>query len=166
MGRARGVDGGGMIYHALNRATFRSQLFRETAHYADFLGIVEENLGQMGVEGGSANRPGKHDAQSRAPEKRFLAPFSRIPPGIRSLGKGLPSSRESSQHGGPLGGRDQPLDGRFQQSRAFRESEEVALVNHSIDLRWTGTFTHIYELHALLEKAAILPAPDRLFSAP
>jgi hypothetical protein len=31
-----------MIYHALNRANFRSRLFRETAHYEDFLGIVEE----------------------------------------------------------------------------------------------------------------------------
>jgi putative transposase len=33
-----------MIYHALNRANFRSRLFRETAHDADFLGMVEENL--------------------------------------------------------------------------------------------------------------------------
>jgi putative transposase len=33
-----------MIYHALNRANFRSRLFRETAHYEDFLGIVEESL--------------------------------------------------------------------------------------------------------------------------
>ena len=33
-----------MIYHALNRANFRSRLFRETAHYEDFLGIVEEGL--------------------------------------------------------------------------------------------------------------------------
>ena len=44
MGRARRVDVGGMIYHALNRANFRSRLFRETAHYEDFLGIVEESL--------------------------------------------------------------------------------------------------------------------------
>jgi hypothetical protein len=42
MGRARRVDVGGMIYHTLNRAIFRSRLFRETAHYADFLGIVEQ----------------------------------------------------------------------------------------------------------------------------
>jgi len=28
MGRARRVDVGGMIYHALNRANFRSRLFR------------------------------------------------------------------------------------------------------------------------------------------
>ena len=33
-----------MIYHMLNRANFRSRLFRETAHYEDFLGIVEESL--------------------------------------------------------------------------------------------------------------------------
>jgi len=33
-----------MIYHALNRANFRSRLFRETAHYEDFLDIVEESL--------------------------------------------------------------------------------------------------------------------------
>jgi len=44
MGRARRVDVGGRIYHALNRANFRSRLFRETAHYEDFLGIVEESL--------------------------------------------------------------------------------------------------------------------------
>jgi hypothetical protein len=44
MGRARRVDVGGMVYHALNRANFRSRLFPETAHYADFLGIVVENL--------------------------------------------------------------------------------------------------------------------------
>jgi hypothetical protein len=31
-----------MIYHALNRANFRSRRFRETAHNEDFLGIVEE----------------------------------------------------------------------------------------------------------------------------
>jgi putative transposase len=33
-----------MIYHALNRANFRSRLFREPAHYEDFLDIVEEGL--------------------------------------------------------------------------------------------------------------------------
>ena len=44
MGRARRVDIGGMVYHAWNRANFRSRLFRETAHYEDFLGIVEEGL--------------------------------------------------------------------------------------------------------------------------
>ena len=44
MGRARRVDVGGMIYHALNRANFRSRRFRETAHDEDFLGIVEASL--------------------------------------------------------------------------------------------------------------------------
>jgi putative transposase len=33
-----------MIYHVLNRANFHSRLFRETAQYEDFLGIVEEGL--------------------------------------------------------------------------------------------------------------------------
>ena len=33
----------GMIYHAVNRANFRSRLYREPAHYEDFLGIVEES---------------------------------------------------------------------------------------------------------------------------
>ena len=42
MSRARRVDVGGMIYHALNRASFRSRLFKTDAHYQDFLGIVEE----------------------------------------------------------------------------------------------------------------------------
>jgi RHS repeat-associated protein len=34
----------------------------------------------MGVGGGGAIRPGKHDAESRAPEKRFLTPFSPLAP--------------------------------------------------------------------------------------
>jgi hypothetical protein len=38
------VDVGGMIYHALNHANFRSRLFRETAHYASFLAVAEESL--------------------------------------------------------------------------------------------------------------------------
>jgi putative transposase len=33
-----------MIYHASNRADFRSRLFKKAAHYRDFLGIVEESL--------------------------------------------------------------------------------------------------------------------------
>jgi REP-associated tyrosine transposase len=33
-----------MIYHVWNRANFRSRLFREAAHYADFLAIVEAGL--------------------------------------------------------------------------------------------------------------------------
>jgi putative transposase len=44
MGRVKRVDVGGMIYHALNRANFRSRLFKRAAHYEDFLGIVEESL--------------------------------------------------------------------------------------------------------------------------
>ena len=44
MGRGRRVDVGGMVYHVLNRANFRSRLFRRPAHYEDFLGIVEETL--------------------------------------------------------------------------------------------------------------------------
>jgi len=38
------VDVGGEIYHALNRANFRSPLFRTDAHYQDFLGIMEQAL--------------------------------------------------------------------------------------------------------------------------
>ncbi len=33
-----------MIYHILNRANFRSHLFKRPAHYQDFLTIVEESL--------------------------------------------------------------------------------------------------------------------------
>ena len=33
-----------MIYHVLNRANFRSLLFRKPAHYDDFLAIVKESL--------------------------------------------------------------------------------------------------------------------------
>jgi putative transposase len=44
MGRARRVDVGGMVYHVLNRANFRSRLFRSAAHYQEFLSIMEESL--------------------------------------------------------------------------------------------------------------------------
>jgi len=44
MGRVRRVDIGGMVYHVLNRASFRSRLFRKAAHYQAFLGIVEDRL--------------------------------------------------------------------------------------------------------------------------
>ena len=44
MGRARRVDVGGMIYHGLNGANFRSRLFKKAAHDEDFLGIVAESL--------------------------------------------------------------------------------------------------------------------------
>jgi len=33
-----------MVYHGLNRANFRSTLFKKDAHYKDFLGILEESL--------------------------------------------------------------------------------------------------------------------------
>jgi putative transposase len=33
-----------MVYHVLNRANFRSRLFKQARHYEDFLGIVEESL--------------------------------------------------------------------------------------------------------------------------
>ena len=44
MSRVQRMDVGGEIYHALNRANFRSRLFKADAHYQDFLGIVEEVL--------------------------------------------------------------------------------------------------------------------------
>ena len=44
MGRVRRVDVGEMVYHALNRANFRSRLLKSDAHYEDFLGIVQETL--------------------------------------------------------------------------------------------------------------------------
>ena len=44
MGRVRRVDVGGMVYHALNRANFRSRLFKRESHYQDFLALVGESL--------------------------------------------------------------------------------------------------------------------------
>ena len=44
MGRVRRVDVGGRVYHVLNRANFRSRLFRKPAHYQAFLEIVKESL--------------------------------------------------------------------------------------------------------------------------
>ena len=44
MGRVRRVDVGGMVYHALNRANFRSALFKKEAHYKDFLALMAEGL--------------------------------------------------------------------------------------------------------------------------
>lgn len=44
MGRGRRVDVGGMVYHVLNRANFRSRLFRGASHYQEFLTILEEGL--------------------------------------------------------------------------------------------------------------------------
>jgi hypothetical protein len=45
MGRVRRMDVGGMVYHALNRANFRSALFKNDGHYQDFLGLVAKSLG-------------------------------------------------------------------------------------------------------------------------
>ena len=44
MGRVRRVDVGGMVYHVLNGANFRSRLFKKEAHYQDFLGLMRESL--------------------------------------------------------------------------------------------------------------------------
>jgi len=35
---------GGMVYHAPNRANFRSALFKNDGHYQDFLDLVAESL--------------------------------------------------------------------------------------------------------------------------
>ena len=44
MGRVSRVDAGGVVYHAWNRANFRSALFKTATHYQDFLTIIEESL--------------------------------------------------------------------------------------------------------------------------
>ena len=44
MGRVRRLEVGAMVYHALNRANFRSALFKKGAHYQDFLDVVKESL--------------------------------------------------------------------------------------------------------------------------
>jgi len=44
MARVNRVDVGGMIYHVWNRANFRSALFKKSAHYRDFLALMEESL--------------------------------------------------------------------------------------------------------------------------
>jgi len=44
MGRVKRVDVGGMVYHALNRANFRSRLFKKEWHYEDFLALLGESL--------------------------------------------------------------------------------------------------------------------------
>jgi putative transposase len=44
MGRVGRVDVGGMVYHTLNRANFRSPLFKRQAHYQDFLALLKESL--------------------------------------------------------------------------------------------------------------------------
>ena len=44
MARVQRMDVGGTVYHALNRANFRSALFRRESHYRDFLAILEGSL--------------------------------------------------------------------------------------------------------------------------
>lgn len=44
MGRVARVDIGDMVYHVLNRANFRSTLFKREKHYQNFLAIMEEAL--------------------------------------------------------------------------------------------------------------------------
>jgi putative transposase len=38
------MDIGELVHHALNRANFRSALFKHEGHYQDFLDLVEESL--------------------------------------------------------------------------------------------------------------------------
>jgi hypothetical protein len=59
MGRARRVDVGGMIYHALNRANFRSWLFRTSEEW------VLKAVAQFGLENTTRNRgrPSKNKAR-------------------------------------------------------------------------------------------------------
>ena len=44
MGRATRVDIGDLVYHVLNRANFRSQLFSQDKHYREFMDILKEAL--------------------------------------------------------------------------------------------------------------------------
>jgi hypothetical protein len=39
------MDVGGRIYHALNRASFRSALFKNDGHYQDFLDLGKGRKG-------------------------------------------------------------------------------------------------------------------------
>ena len=45
MGRVTRVDIGNMVYHVINRANFRSPLFKKDEHYQSFLDILKEALG-------------------------------------------------------------------------------------------------------------------------
>src|SRR5208283_4667274 len=47
MGRVLRVDVGETVYHAWNRANFRSRLFQRVEHYQDFLALVEESLNRV-----------------------------------------------------------------------------------------------------------------------
>ena len=44
MARVKRLEVGAMVYHALNRANFRSALFKNDGHYQDFLDPVAESL--------------------------------------------------------------------------------------------------------------------------
>lgn len=60
------MDVGGTVYHALNRANFRSGLFKNQAHYRDFLVILEETLAVVPMR----------ILQRVTLRKRLLTPFS------------------------------------------------------------------------------------------
>jgi len=49
MGRVMRVDAGEMVYHAWNRANFRSALFKTPKHYQDFLAVLEESLARVPI---------------------------------------------------------------------------------------------------------------------
>src|SRR5579862_6807166 len=49
MARVQRLEVGAMVYHTLNRANFRSALFRKEAHYRDFLEVVKEGLSLVPV---------------------------------------------------------------------------------------------------------------------
>ena len=63
------MDVGGTVYHALNRANFRSGLFKNQAHYRDFLVILEETLAVVPMR----------ILQRVTLRKRLLTPFSLTP---------------------------------------------------------------------------------------
>ena len=42
MGRPERIDGGGMVYHVINRANFRSTLFSKEKEYQQFIDILKE----------------------------------------------------------------------------------------------------------------------------
>ena len=44
MGRVTRADVGGVVYHVLNRANFRSTLFRGPQEYDDFMKVIRESL--------------------------------------------------------------------------------------------------------------------------
>ena len=76
MGRVRRVEVGGMVYHVLNRANFRSRLFKKAARWAI-------RVGRRGTAGA---------------RKRFLTPFP--PPPHSSLPAGQKLNVASAWSGG------------------------------------------------------------------